>query len=221
MKIQKICTGILLLFLVSCASGPAQRKTVLGLYGMIYDRGNRPVNDVKIYEKNRFGAVSDIHGHFSLGGLETGRTYHIRAYKEDYEEIEVTINFTDPKNVLYIGMYNTEQLLNETERALRDKDWFKAESFLNRAEKIRGDYPSIHFLRGVLAFCRDEYDEALDILTGLAEKEKSAPYLQLFIADLHQYRTGNKEQAQAYLNRFLEARYDPEIQKRVRELEGS
>jgi tetratricopeptide (TPR) repeat protein len=220
MKIQKFCSGLFLLFLFSCASGPYQRKTTQGLYGMIYDRENKPVNEVKIYEDTRLKAVSDIHGHFSLGNLKPGKEYHIRAYKEDYEAITVTISFTDPKKVLYISMYNTEQLLSEAEQALRDKNWIKAESFLKRAEGIRGDYLSIHFLRGVLAFCQGKHEEALNILTDLADKEKNSPYLQLFIADLYQYRMGNTDQAMTYLNRFLESRYDPEIQERVRELEG-
>jgi tetratricopeptide (TPR) repeat protein len=203
----------------SCASNPAQKKTSQGLYGMIYDGDNRPVMEVKIYVGNKFSAISDIHGHFSLAKLKTGKTYRIRAYKESYEEVGLGIYYTDPANVLYINMYHTDQLLSRAEQALRDKDWSQTALLLSRADAAHGDYPSIQYLRGVLAFHKGEYDEALGILTTAAETERNAPYLYLFIADLYQYYADDKDRALFFLNKFLGSRYEPEIAKRVRELE--
>jgi hypothetical protein len=75
-------------------------------------------------------------------------------------------------------------------------------------------------LRAILAWRREQYGEALSILTSLTETEKNAPYLYLFIADIHQYHTGDTIQAQANLKKFLELRYDADVEKRLRELGG-
>jgi lipopolysaccharide biosynthesis regulator YciM len=184
---------------------------------MIYDGDNRPVKEVKIYVGDKFSAISDIHGHFSLPNLKPGKEYRIKAYKENYEAVELEIDYLDPQNVLYISIYHTDQLLNQAEQALQDKDWLQTESLLSRAEYAHGDYPSIQYLRSILAFHKGEYDNALGILINLTEQEK-ASYLYLFIADLYQYYTGDKDHAVLFLNKFLESRYDPEIDKRIRKL---
>ncbi|GHV73400.1 hypothetical protein AGMMS49940_07020 [Spirochaetia bacterium] len=218
MKTRLFCLGVIMTVFFSCASNPAQKKTSQGLYGMIYDGDNRPVMEVKIYVGDKFSAISDIHGHFSLAKLKTGKTYDIRAYKENYEEVGLEIYYTDPANVLYINMCHMDQLLSRAEQALRDKDWAQTAALLSRAEAAGGDYPSIQYLRGVLAFHKGEYEEALRILTTAAETEKNAPYLDLFIADLYQYYAEDRERALFFLNRFLESRYEAKVAKRVREL---
>jgi tetratricopeptide (TPR) repeat protein len=216
MKLRLICLGIITAAFFSCATNPALKKTSHGLYGMIYDGDNRPVKEVKIYVENKFSAVSDIHGHFSLAGLKTGKGYHIKACKENYEEVTLEIDYLDPGNVLYINMYHTDQLLARAEQVLRNKDWLQTESLLTRAEETRGDYPPIEYLRGILSYYKGEYEKALNILTKLTEKEKNAPYLYLFIADLYQYHTEDTERAVFFLNKFLELRYDEEVANRVR-----
>jgi tetratricopeptide (TPR) repeat protein len=220
MKFRLLCLGIIITVFFSCASNPSQKKTSQGLYGMIYDGDNRPVKEVKIYVGDKFSSISDIHGHFSLTKLKLGKTYRIRAYKENYEEIGLEIYYTDPQNVLYINMYHTDQLLSRAEQALRDKDWAQTASLLSRAEAAGGDFPSIQYLRGVLAFHKGEYGQALGILNKAAETEKNAPYLDLFIADLYQYYAEDKDRALFFLNKFLASRHEPGVAKRVRELEG-
>jgi tetratricopeptide (TPR) repeat protein len=225
MKIHFLCLGIIMTVLFSCVGGPGainriHKKTSQALYGMIYDGDNKPVKEVKIYVRDKFSAVSDIHGHFSLAKLKTGKTYPIRAYKENHEEVGLEIYYADPANVLYISMCHTDQLLSQAEQALRDKDWSQTASLLSRAEAAGGDHHSIQYLRGILALHRGEYDEALGILTTVAETEKNAPYLHLFIADLYQYYAQDKDRALIFLNKFLESRYEPEIAKRAQELEG-
>jgi outer membrane protein assembly factor BamD (BamD/ComL family) len=116
-------------------------------------------------------------------------------------------------------MYHRDQLIEEAEKALKEKNWLNAETFLSRAEKT-GVSSAAAYLRGILAFQRENYDQALSILTGLAEQEKNSPYLYLFIADLCQYYTADTGRALDYLNRFLALRYDPEAEQRVKELEG-
>jgi tetratricopeptide (TPR) repeat protein len=206
--------------LLSCASGPEKKDKPLALYGMIYDRDNKPVNNVKIYVGDSFAAVSDIHGHFAIPALKSGEDYHITAQKDDYEEKSTDFYYTGSEDVLYIAMYHRGQLIEEAEKALKEKNWLDAETFLSRAEKTGASSAST-FLRGIMAFQKEDYGQALSILAGLAEQEENSPYLCLFIADLCQYYTGDTGRALDYLRRFLALRYDPEAERRVKELDNT
>jgi tetratricopeptide (TPR) repeat protein len=108
----------------------------------------------------------------------------------------------------------------EAEGAIKKKDWVGAENFLQRAETAGGGYVPIRYLRGILEFYRNRYTEALAILLDLAEKEKNAPHVYLFIADLYQYYIKDQAEARKFLAQFLELRYDPEAEGRLRELQG-
>jgi tetratricopeptide (TPR) repeat protein len=185
---------------------------------MIYDGDNRPVREVKVYVGRKLSAESDIHGHFALAGLKTGRNYRIKALRDNYEEAMLDIRYTDPKNVLYLNMSSRDQLLGRAEQALREGDWALAASYLTRAGALDAEYSPTQYLWAALAFRRGEYNEALDMLLKLAETEKNAPYLWLFIADLCQYFTGDNDRAAVFLDKFLELRYDLDIAARLQEL---
>jgi tetratricopeptide (TPR) repeat protein len=218
MKLSILFLGLFTTALFSCASHPEIKKTSQGLYGMIYDGDNKPVREVKLYVDDKLSALSDIHGHFSLGTLKTGKNYRVKALKDNYEEAELDLYYTDPQNVLYINMSHRDQLLGRAEQALREGDWAPAASLLARAEALGEGYSPALYLRAALAFRRGAYREALDILVKLEETDGNAPYLHLFIADLCQYFTGGNDRAAASLQKFLDLRYDPEIAARLQAL---
>jgi tetratricopeptide (TPR) repeat protein len=219
MKTRILFLGLIMAALFSCASNPGLRKTAQGFYGMIYDGDNRPVRDVELYVGNKLRAISDIHGHFSMAGLRIGKNYHIKARKDNYEEVALDIHYTDPTSVLYLNMSHRDQLLGGAEQAVQAGDWALASSLLTRVFALDPDYAPAQYLRAALAFRRGEYDEALDILIKLEATEGNSPYVHLFIADLRQYFTGDNEQAAASLHKYLELRHNPEIAARLRKLE--
>ncbi|MDR3124246.1 MAG: carboxypeptidase regulatory-like domain-containing protein [Treponema sp.] len=218
MKAHFLFLGFIAAALCSCASNPAAQKTTQGLHGMIYDGDNRPVKEVRIYVNSKLSAVSDIHGHFTLAKLKTGKNYRVQACKDNYEEEALDIHYTDPKEVLYLNMSHRDQLLSRAEQALREEDWALSASLLARAGALGADYSPTQYLQAALAFRRGEYNAALDILVKLEETERNAPYVCLFIADLCQRFTGDNERAAVFLKKFLELRYDPEIAERLRKL---
>jgi lipopolysaccharide biosynthesis regulator YciM len=117
-------------------------------------------------------------------------------------------------------MYHRDQLVEEAEKALKEKNWHNAETYLSRAEKTNAG-SAASYLRGIMAFQKEDYEQALSVLTNLAEQEKNAPHLYLFIADIYQYHTADPGRALDYLRRFLDLRYDPEAEQRMRELEAA
>jgi tetratricopeptide (TPR) repeat protein len=209
------CLFTMALVLGACATGPLKYSRVQALYGMIYDRNNRPVGNVSIYINEKYAASSDIHGRFSVPQLKPKLTYAVSAKKEAYEEARLDISYSDPAQVLYIQMLSADDLLAEAEEALGEKDWLKAESSLSRALNTGANPLALGYLRGILAFGRGRYREALDILLNLAEEEKDAPFLYLFIADLYQYRFDDADRAGEFLRKFLELREDGTVRSRL------
>ncbi|MDR0451799.1 MAG: carboxypeptidase regulatory-like domain-containing protein, partial [Treponema sp.] len=199
------------ILLCSCASAPKTKHKSQALYGMIYDRDNRPVSDAEIYVNGKYQASSDIQGHFIVSSMKPPARYAIRVVKPEWEEIETSVSFTDPSHVLYLHMYSGDQLLAEAETAIASKNWNGAELFLARALAAGAETLPAEYLRAIMARSRGQYDEACSILKALAETEKNIPWLWLFLADLYQYHLDKKEEAGECLSRFLDLRHDADI----------
>ncbi|ULQ59081.1 carboxypeptidase regulatory-like domain-containing protein [Brucepastera parasyntrophica] len=206
-------------FSFSCATNSRQKKLVPTLAGMIYDRENKPVNNADIYLDGEYSASSDIHGHFFIEGVKPGTAYQIMVLKQNYENIRLdNIVYTDDDTIIYINMFSSDQLIAEAERSIQTKEWYKTETFLKRAELASGDMLSIRYLGAVLAYQREQYDDALVTLLDLADQEKNMAYLFLFIADIYQYHKNEPAQAAVYLEKFLVIQYDADVYARLAEL---
>jgi hypothetical protein len=115
MTVILFCMTILL----SCASHPVNRNKTQALYGMIYDRENKPVYNAAIYVNKKYMASSDVQGHFAIPQIKPKLRYTILAQKKNYEDIQLDVAYDDPTYVLYIRMASGDQLLDEAEQAIR------------------------------------------------------------------------------------------------------
>jgi hypothetical protein len=204
--------------LCSCASGPKTKHKSQALYGMIYDRDNRPVSNANIYVNGKYRASSDIQGHFIINPIKPKAQYAIRVVKPEWEEVETSISFMDPSHVLYLHMFSGDQLLAEAETAIGNKNWNGAETFLSRALAAGAETLPAEYLRAILVRSRGQYGEAYSILKTLTETETNAPYLWLFLADLCQYHLDSREEAAEYLANFLVLRHDTDTEQRLEKL---
>ena len=213
-----IAVCLIVFALCSCASSPTRRHRTQALYGMIYDRDNRPVSNVTLYVNDKPMASSDIHGRFIIPSLWPRQEYKITAKKENYETIRMDISFSDPSYVLYMRIFSSDQLLAEAEEALKERNWDRTESLLIRSRNAGGSSTSIQFLQGILLFYQEKYPQALEILSELGEREKTSPYLYLFMADICQYYLHEPLNAAQHLDKFLRLQFDPLIRQRRDEL---
>jgi tetratricopeptide (TPR) repeat protein len=202
----------------SCASGPKTKHKSQALYGMIYDRNNRPVSGADIYVDGKYQASSDIQGHFIINPIKPRARYTIRAVKPEWEEIETDVSFMDPSHVLYLHMFSGDQLLAEAEAAIGNKNRDGAEAFLLRALAAGAETLPAEYLRAIITRGRGQYGEAYSILKRLTETETNIPYLWLFLADICQYHLDNREEAGEYLEKFLALRYDADTEQRLEKL---
>jgi tetratricopeptide (TPR) repeat protein len=204
--------------LCSCASGPKTKHKSQALYGMIYDRDNRPVSGADIYVNGKYQASSDIQGHFIISPIKPRAQYAIRVVKPEWEKIETSVSFMDPSHILYLHMFSGDQLLAEAEAAIGNKNRDGAEAFLSRALAAGAETLPAEYLRAILTRGRGQYEEAYSILKTLAETETNIPYLWLLLADLCQYHLDSPEEAGEYLANFLALRHDADVEQRLEKL---
>ncbi len=190
------------------------------LHGMVYDEENRPVADAEIFVDGKIRARSDVSGRFVLADLVPG-SYEVMLRKELHEEIRVPLEYSSPTQVIYAKMISADQLLAEAERELERRNWTGTSRALDRSLALRPDFPPALYLKASLLSRRGDAEGARDILTRLLALGVDDPFVRLFLADLYQYRFGDDAAAAAYLRGFLELRYDPEVEKRLKEVTNS
>jgi hypothetical protein len=210
------------LLLAECASegkndGRAFQKAPL--FGMMYDEENQPCAGVRLAvdgatsEKDT-GLVTDIRGRFMLPALSRGE-HSLVASKEGYEQLTVKILFLNSTDVLFLRMVSFGQLLAKAEKALEDRKWADAESFLARAEKLDAGDSVLSFLRAVKAYRTQKFSEAVDLLNGLLAKGVKEPSIYLFLADIYEKKLGDQQKAISSLEAYLARKSDAEVERRL------
>jgi hypothetical protein len=204
----------------ACASTARLRRegaSEAPLNGMVYDYENRPVPDAEIRLGGLLRARSDINGRFSLGELPFG-AYKLELRKKGYERAALALEYRDPTQILYLKTYSAKQLLLMAEKEAERRSWADALAILDRIEALGPADPAARYLRAVLLFRRGDVRGSQLILEALLTGGYDEPYVRLFLADLCQYRLGDPLGAVAHLEKYLKARYDPEVEARLREL---
>jgi hypothetical protein len=216
------CFAVLVfMVLISCASKPAAKNGSQELYGMIYDGDNKPVHNASVYINDKHLADSDINGRFTLHRRAAALPWRIAVQKRGYETIRSTLEEPDPGYVLYMRMFSADQIITQAEEAMKEKNWGKTESLLNRARDAGAASVVTGCLRGILAFYQNQYARTAEILLEITEAEKNAAHLYLFLADLYQYYLEEPARALIFLERYLSLQYDPDIRNRAESLRES
>ncbi len=212
-----IITTLCLLTLGACATAKGPKETPVPplppLNGMIYDQDNLPVSNAIVEIDGERKSISDVNGRFALFDLIPGK-YLLSVRGEDYESASVHIEYSDPTQIVYVKLFSADQLLSVAEKAIETRDWQSAEEYLNRATAIRPNDTSALYLHAVLDFRQGKAKEALATLESLLANKIRDPYIYLFCADILQYQLQNPKAALGYLEKFLESRFDPEVEKR-------
>jgi hypothetical protein len=218
MRIRRlVAIPAILVFAAACASlkpndqGPS-------FYGMVYDRDNQPVQNALVLVDGKGIAGTDVNGRFALAGLPFG-PHRLEFRKEGYESLAASADYFSQAQVLYVKMVSAEQLLAQTETAMAARRWAEAEDLVNRAERARPEAPATLYLKAVIRFRRGDAQGAQVLLEGLLAREYREPAIYLLLADIFQYRMSDIKGAAEPLRAYLVLRYDPEVEKRLAELE--
>ncbi len=118
---------LLLIFLCGCKSIPKESETI-DVNGMIYDTGNRPVANYRIYIDGKGECTSDIGGRFVIYGIKKGE-HVFSGFGEGYLAIEENITVYDKAQILYIRVPSVDS-------CFRQAFDFMKKGHLEKAEKL-------------------------------------------------------------------------------------
>lgn len=203
----------LTIFFSGCASFSV--KPLPPLNGMIYDADNKPVSEVRVEVNGDHVATSDVQGHFTLSNLKDAKQNGLTASKNGYETTSLNFIYTNATQVLYIRMISGEHLVDEAERAIAGKKWADARSLLERADSAGGDQVSTGYLRAGILSQTKKHAEAASLLENLRAGGANEPYIDLFLADLYEYRLADPEKTREALVRFLASKADDDVERRL------
>jgi hypothetical protein len=211
------------LFLLSCATASNQDPLHFEsapLFGMIYDLDNKPCPGISLTMDGTQKATSDIDGRFVLLALKPG-PHAVTASGADYETVQLSFNFVNQTQVLYVKLVSFDQLLAQAQDALGQKKWRDAESLLKRAAAIHDTNTVLVYLRAILDYQQGDAASAASRLEALTSGGTSIPYVYLFLADLYQYSLDKPLSAQKVLTDYLKQNDDSDVRKRLDALTAS
>jgi len=188
--------------------------------GMIYDWESRPVADARISVDGALAARSDINGRFAVS-LPAFGPYRIEVSRDGFESVGLSLDYCDRAQVVYLRMASADELRDAAEDELERQNWAGALALLDRVESVApGDWLG-SYLRAVIGFRKGDYEAARKLLDGLYTAGCREAYLYLLRADLEQYYLDDPVAAARDLAEYLDLRYDPDVEARLKALKDS
>ena len=211
---------VVLLLASSCVSYREQKLRefqVAPLFGMVYDYEQKPCQAAAILVDGEQRAQTDINGRFVLGDLSRGE-HRIGVRKPGFEDLEVSVQFLNRDQILYLRVISLRQLLEQAENALGKKRLAETVALLARAERIDAGDPVELYLKALYLLETGAAREAAEVLESLVGSGHREAILYLSLADIYQHRLQDRPRAAAALRAYLELQNDPEVQARLEAL---
>ena len=203
------------LLLAGCKSTPKENTEIRG---MIFNAENEPVSNAQIFLDGKKITSSDIYGHFTLEKLVPFKEYSVLASKKGYEDSSIDFDYTNGSQIIYLRMYSSFELINLAENSVRQKNYSEAESFLSRAQKTGENTLSIKYLFAVINYYKKDYEKSLQYTDELIDEGYTDYYIYLLQVDSYQNGLNDPENAKLKLQAALDKKYDPETEKRLKDL---
>ena len=174
----RICIkiSIIIVLVTGCSSVWSKKyKDDAGvMYGMIYDGNEEGVPAVSVKVNGWLKAVSDGQGRFILkflyADIKDKKEQRIELEKEGYEKVK-EVFYYEPMSLLHIRMESGEDILKEAESLIDEKEYGKAEEFIDRAVKIEEYRDEGLYLKAVIKYKEGDKEEAGELLEKLKEKD--------------------------------------------------
>jgi hypothetical protein len=206
--------------LSGCLSGAVQDVQAFDsapLFGMLYDERNEPCGGARISVDDVAGPVSDVNGRVVVPDLKRG-SHQVSVAKPGYERLEVTFDFYDKSQVLYLKMLSLQELLRRLEDALAERRLADAAALVARAEAVAPAQADVGYLKAVLLLRSGRAADAAAALEVMISEGERWPALYLTLADVYQYSLRDKDKARWALSAYLERQDDAEVRARLEAL---
>ena len=177
----RICIkiSIIIVLVTGCSSVWSKKyKDDAGvMYGMIYDGNEEGVPAVSVKVNGWLKAVSDGQGRFILkflyADIKDKKEHRIELEKEGYEKVK-EVFYYEPMSLLHIRMESGEDILKEAESLIDEKEYGKAEEFIDRAVKIEEYRDEGFYLKAVIKYKEGDKEKAGELLEKLKEKDNES-----------------------------------------------
>ena len=177
----RICIkiSIIIVLVAGCSSVWSKKyKDDAGvMYGMIYDGNEEGVPAVSVKVNGWLKAVSDGQGRFILkflyADIKDKKEQRIELEKEGYEKVK-EVFYYEPMSLLHIRMESGEDILKEAESLIDEKEYGKAEEFIDRAVKIEEYRDEGLYLKAVIKYKEGDKEKAGELLEKLKEKDNES-----------------------------------------------
>ncbi len=209
--------ALLCIAISACATGASSDPYAFEtaqLYGMIYGQDNEPVSGALLLVNGEPGPTSDLEGRFVLPDLARG-DHVVSISKNGYEPTEVSFQFLNQTQVLYLRMRSIDDIIRTAEQAVRESQLDRAAELIDRALEVDPHHADARFLLAALMMRQSLFVRAEEILLSLLEDGTSAPEVRIALADLYQYGLGDAERAAAQLRNVFSQRPSDELQERI------
>jgi len=220
MYLRKILIVVLPVILIcSCVTGPSSTDKFLfaPLNGKIFDYDNLPCSGVLVTVNKITKVKSDINGRFVVPSLAKGKHKFVLK-KDGYETLEFTFEFLNSNQILWLKMTSLDQLIRQIEHKFDENAWDEVENLIARANKIEQDNPVVLYLTAVLYIHNTWYENAIEVLEKVIEKDTEEPIIYLTLADIYQYNVDNPAKALEMLEKYVALQYNEKAYSRIANL---
>ena len=206
--------GLLLSSCVSMREREMREFDRASLPGMIYDLDEKPCAGALVVVDGEPGPRTDLNGRFTIGAMSRG-VHDLRVVKDGYEPLETSIDYLDRTQVLYLKVTSHGQLLRMAEEALGRRRLQEADGYLRRAEALDADDPVGFYLRAMYQVRAGDIEGAVQTLGRILASGLEEPAVYLSLADIYQYRVGDRDRAAGYLREYLARVNSPDVRARL------
>ena len=149
---------LLLIFTVvilsGCKSVPGADEKI-DINGMIYDTGNRPVANYRIYIDGKGECTSDIGGRFVISGIKKGE-HVFSGFCEGYLGIEKKITVYDRSQILYIRVPSVESCFSQAFDFIKKGRLEEAEHLIREVLESDGENEdALYFMKTINSLRRE------------------------------------------------------------------
>ncbi|HUW42521.1 MAG TPA: carboxypeptidase regulatory-like domain-containing protein [Rectinemataceae bacterium] len=209
--------------ILSCASAgrvPGADRSGPPLFGMVYDDDNVPVAGARVSVDGGDPVTSDVNGRFALPAPSIG-SHSLVVEKPLFETARDGFDYQSAVQLLYVKLFSARQLAARAEGALVRRDLALAAEILERVLALAPDDIEARYAAAIVAYRSGRAAEARSLLEALVREGCREPAIYLFLADIAQFNEKKNEAAAGYLKRSLDLRGDPDVERRLAELERS
>lgn len=168
--------AIAVILLTSCASVPGAREKI-NVNGMIYDTDNRPVVNYTVSLDDKYYAVTDIGGRFTINKVARD-TYTFTGKGKGYLSMEQEVTVFDKTQIIYIKVPTIESKFNEAYVYMKEGKYSKAKLCIEEVLASDKDNSTALYFMSVIEYKEGNVEESDNYLNRIIENGDESNYVK-------------------------------------------